>query len=86
MIVNVQEARHIEGYRVWLRFNTGETGEADLGDLIHRYPVAAPLRDVENFRAFYLDAWPTLAWECGFDVAPETLYERAVCKSVVHPA
>ena len=25
MIVNVQEARHLDGYRVWLKFNTGES-------------------------------------------------------------
>jgi hypothetical protein len=84
MIVNVQEARHIEGYRIWLRFNTGEIGEVDLSDLIQRYAAAAPLRDMERFRVFYLDAWPTLAWECGFDVAPETLYQRATGKTPAH--
>jgi hypothetical protein len=28
----------------------------------------------ENFARFYLDSWPTLAWECGFDISPESLY------------
>jgi hypothetical protein len=39
------------------------------------------LLDPERFRNFYLDEWPTLAWSCGFDVAPETLYELATGKS-----
>jgi hypothetical protein len=29
---------------------------------------------------FHLDSWPTLAWDCGFDVSPESLYERVVGK------
>lgn len=82
MIVNVQEVRHLEGYRVWLKFNTGESGEVDLHDLIFKYKAAAPLRDVAQFKQFKLDAWPTLAWDCSFDVSPETLYERATGKLV----
>ena len=75
--VSVKEARYLDGYRVWLRFNTGEAGEVDLKDLVFAYPVACPLRDPAAFAAFHLDSWPTLAWDCGFDVAPESLYARA---------
>ena len=82
MIVNVQSARYLDGYRLWLKFNTGESGEADLQDMIFKYQVAAPLRDIECFKTFKLDAWPTLAWECGFDISPETLYERATGKVI----
>ena len=35
-----------------------------------------------RFVAFYLDAWPTLAWACGFDVAPESLYFMATGKAL----
>lgn len=80
MIVNVQEARYLDGYRIWLKFNTGESGEVDLQDMVFKYNVAAPLRDTEKFRQFALDSWPTLIWECGFDVSPETLYVRATGK------
>lgn len=82
MIVNVQEARYLDGYRIRLKFNTGESGDVDLHDLIFKYQVAAPLRDMEEFRKFKLDEWPTLAWDCGFDVSPETLYERATGKVI----
>jgi hypothetical protein len=81
VIVKIQEAYYIDGYRIGLRFNTGEVGEVDLSDLLRRYPAAQPLLDQDLFRSFYLDEWPTLAWPCGFDVAPETLYELATGKS-----
>lgn len=81
MIVTVQEARPAGDYRVWLSFSTGEAGEVDLRDLVFKYAAAAPLRDVERFRQFHLDAWPTLAWDCGFDISPETLYERLTGKA-----
>ena len=80
MIVVIVEARYLEGYRIWLRFNTGDAGVVDLKDLIDKYQAAEPLQNVDAFKRFYLDSWPTLAWECGFDIAPETLYERATGK------
>jgi len=80
MIVDIVEARYLEGYRIWLKFNTGDDGVVDLKDLIDKYQTAEPLRNVEAFKHFYLDSWPTLAWECGFDIAPEILYERATGK------
>lgn len=70
------EAKYLAEYRVFLRFNTGESGEVDLEDLVFNYQAAEPLRDPEQFAKFYLDSWPTLAWDCGFDVAPESLYYR----------
>lgn len=80
MIVSVAEARYVDGYRIWLRFNTQEAGITDLSDLIACCESATPLRDHANFARFHLDAWPTLAWDCGFDVAPELLYERVTGK------
>jgi len=82
MIVNVQEARYLDSYRIWLKFNTGESGEVDLRDMVFKYKVAEPLRDVEKFKQFELDTWPTLTWSCGFDISPETLYERATGKVI----
>ena len=86
MIVSVIDARYVDDYRIWLRFNTGEEGVADLADLIDRYPAAGPLRDRVAFAGFHLDEWPTLVWPCGFDISPEALYERAIGKSAEHVA
>ena len=81
MIISVAEARYVDGHRVWLRFNTQESGIADLADMVAASEQARPLRDPAVFAAFHLDAWPTLAWDCGFDVAPERLYELVTGKA-----
>ena len=80
-MVTIQEATYEGQYRIRLKFSTGEEGVVDLSDIIGRYPAARPLREVEAFSQFYLDEWPTLAWPCGFDLAPEWLYELATGRS-----
>lgn len=79
--ISVVEARYIKDYQIALKFNTGETGEVDLRDLVFKYSVAEPLRNPEVFSRFYFDSWPTLVWDCGFDVDPEFLYQRATSNS-----
>ena len=82
MIVTIEKADYLGDYRLHLLFNTGESGDVDLKDLVFKYEAATPLRDVENFKMFALDEWATLTWDCGFDIAPETLYERATGKRI----
>jgi len=77
--VYLEEAKYLGGFRIFVRFNDGKSGEVDLKDTVYKHAAASPLREPEAFSRFYLDSWPTLAWECGFDVAPEALYEK--CKS-----
>lgn len=79
-MVTVEQAEYAGGYRIRLRFNSGEEGAVDLSDIIARYSAASPLRDHEVFSNFYLDEWPTLAWSFGFDLSPETLFERVTGK------
>nr|VFJ42654.1 MAG: Protein of unknown function (DUF2442) [Candidatus Kentron sp. FW] len=74
--IAVLEARYVQDFRIFLRFNTGESGQIDLRDVVQEYPIAEPLRDPVRFSQFYLDSWPTLAWDCGFNIAPESLYFR----------
>ncbi len=80
--ISIEEARYVKEYQIFLKFNTGETGEVDLRDLVYKYPIAEPLRNPETFSHFYLDSWPTLVWDCGFDVDPESLYFMATGKSL----
>jgi hypothetical protein len=82
MIITVVGARYLGDFRIWLRFNTGDEGIVDLADIVEKFPAAKPLRDPSVFAKFYLDEWPTLAWPCGFDFSPESLYERATGKIV----
>ena len=81
-MISVEKANYIHDYRLHLTFNTGESGEVDLRDLIFKYNAAQPLRDIEGFKTFKLDEWSTVVWDCGFDVSPETLYERATGKRI----
>jgi hypothetical protein len=76
--ISILEARYVKDYRVFIKFNTGESGEVDLKDIIFRYKIAEPLRDPIKFSRFYLNSWPTLTWDCGFDVDPESLYFRVI--------
>ncbi len=78
--IHVIEAKYVKNFIVYLKFNTGESGQTDLKDLIHKYSQATSLRDPKRFKNFFLDSWPTLAWECGFDIAPESLYFRVTGK------
>jgi hypothetical protein len=75
-MTHIQQAKYIEQHKIWLKFDDGQEGVVDLADIPDRYHAAKPLKDESVFANFYLDEWPTLAWECGFDLAPETLYER----------
>lgn len=74
--VYLKEAKYLGDFRVFLQFNDGKSGEVDLKETVHKYSAASTLREPKVFAKFYLDSWPTLAWDCGFDVAPETLYEK----------
>ncbi len=81
-MIEIREAKYLDEYKIWISFNTGENGVVDLAELVQKYKIAAPLLDKNEFKNFYLDGWPTLAWACGFDLAPESLYERVTGKRV----
>ena len=51
MIPHVVEAKHIQGHRVWLKFDDGACGEVDLSDELSG-PIFEPLKRVECFRQF----------------------------------
>jgi hypothetical protein len=72
MLVEVIEARHQGGHRVWLRFNDGTQGEVDLaGEMWGE--VFEPLKDPAVFALFRVDK--TLTWTNGADLAPEFLHD-----------
>lgn len=75
--VSIKSAKYVRDYIIRVECSDGVSGEVDLKEIVYRHNVAKPLRDVATFARFYLDEWPTLAWECGFDIAPEALH--AMC-------
>jgi hypothetical protein len=74
MFAHVINARYLDGYRVFLEFNDGASGEVDLHDRLWG-PVFEPLRDVDYFRNFTV-ALDTITWPNGADFAPEFLRKR----------
>jgi hypothetical protein len=74
MFTHVEEARYISGYRVWVRFNDGDSGEVDLAEDLWG-PVFEPLKDQEKFKDFDV-RYHTIAWKNGADLAPEYLKEK----------
>lgn len=76
MLHDVVEARFVDAYRVFLRFDDGLQGELDLGQLLTFEGVFAPLRTVEAFAELRVNPdTGTLEWPSGADIAPETLYD-----------
>jgi hypothetical protein len=75
MLRDVVEARALEGYSVFLKFDDGVQGEVDLEPLLAPFDgVFEPLRDLARFREMVVDSGGTIAWPNGADIAPETLY------------
>ena len=73
MIPRVTEAKYVEGYTVWLRFNDGSEGEVDLKNELWG-PMFEPLRDLSQFRNFSLHPeLHTIVWDNGADLSPEFL-------------
>lgn len=73
------EAKPAEGYQLFLAYEDGRRAEVDLAYLRTYGGVFEPLKDLGYFRRFTLERDAgTITWPSGADVAPETLYGRAV--------
>ena len=73
MFIEVFEATYLDGYRVKLLFNNGETRIADLSQSLNG-SVFAPLKDINYFKNFSIK-FNTIEWENGADFAPEYLWD-----------
>lgn len=73
MFIEVIEATYLDGYRVKLLFNNGETRIADLSQSLNG-SVFVPLRDIDYFKKFSIK-FNTIEWENGADFAPEYLWD-----------
>lgn len=74
MIPWITEAKYLKGYKVWLSFNDGATGEVDLRSELDG-EIFEPLKDVSYFKEFEI-VGHTLSWPNGADFAPEFLREQ----------
>ena len=75
MLLDVTEARPLEPYRIWIRFEDGAEGVIDLSLLVPFAGVFAPLRAPEEFARLRVDReLGTIVWPCGADLDPLVLY------------
>ena len=76
MFLHVAEAKYLQDYVIWVRFNDGVSGEVDLREELTG-EVFAPLQDLAQFQRFRVDPeMETIVWENGADLAPEFLYAQ----------
>lgn len=73
MFLEVTKAEYLDGHRVKLLINNGETKIVDLSQSLNGV-VFAPLKDIEFFKRFVIK-FNTIEWENGADFAPEYLYK-----------
>ena len=75
MILHTTEVKALPGYRLFLRFNNGASGEVDLrGEL--EGEIFEALKDPAQFATAYQHpVMKTVAWVNGADLAPEFLLE-----------
>ena len=73
MILHVTDVRPLPGYQLWLRFDDGAEGYADLSGELWG-PVFEPLKAPELFATARVDdVLRTVTWANGADFAPEFL-------------
>jgi hypothetical protein len=83
MLKDIVEARPAGGYKLYLRFDDGVTGEVDLSTLIKFDGVFEPLRDVRELAKVRIDPdLGTVAWPNGADLDADVLYAVVTGKPV----
>jgi len=77
----VTDAKYREGYRVWLAFSDGSSGEVDLADRLHG-EVFEPLKNLSLFSQVRFEPeMDTIVWPNGADLAPEYLKDLVIQQS-----
>ncbi len=76
MFLHVREAKYLNNYVIWVRFNDGAIGEVDLRDELTG-EMFEPLKELSRFKSFHVDPdIETIVWDNGADLAPDFLYEK----------
>ncbi len=78
MLKDVVEVKPLENYQVFLRFEDGAQGTADISKLVDFTGIFAPLIDRIYFIQVYVDAeLGTICWPNRADIDPDVLYSIA---------
>ena len=83
MLKDVVEVRALDGYRLYLCFEDGVTGDVDLAAFVRFDGVFEPLRERANFVAVRVHPeLGTICWPGGADLDPDVLYALVTGKSL----
>ena len=74
-MLHVKTAKYISGFKLWLAFDDGTSGEVDLSSSL-KGSIFEPLKDISLFSKVSVDPeLETTVWPNGADFAPEYLKE-----------
>jgi len=77
VLKDIVEVRPLEGYRLYIRFEDGVSGEVDIATLVKFEGVFAPLRDRARFAEVRVNSeLGSLYWPSGADLDPDVLYAK----------
>ena len=81
-MIRPTEVKPREGYRIWLRYSDGATGEIDLSHLAGR-GVFKAWNDLACFKTVHIAPAGGIAWGENVELCPDALYMKLTGKSVV---
>lgn len=72
-MLHIKSAKYLSGYKLWIAFDDGTSGEVDLTDEL-KGSMFEPLKDLAKFQNVSVDPeLETIVWPNGADLAPEFL-------------
>jgi hypothetical protein len=69
------EVRALPGYRLWIRYSNGVSGEVDLSYLVGQ-GVFAAWKDSRSFETVHVGPGRQIAWNDDIDLCPDALYMK----------
>lgn len=79
--ITICGVRPLDGYKLWVRFNSGEAKIFDFTPLLNT-PAFSSLKDKAFFNSVYIDYGMTVWNDGSIDIAPETLYREGIPAAV----
>ena len=79
-IPKILEARPLDGYKIWLKFDDGTSGEVDLSHLAGK-GVFALWSNYENFKKISVEDNRRVAWSDEIDIDADSLYMKLTGKT-----
>ena len=77
-MLHIKTAKYISGFKLWLAFDDGTSGEVDLSSSLNG-AIFKPLKDTNLFSKVFIDPeLETTTWPNGADFAPEYLKKLQV--------